>query len=408
MPDYSVVTVKEVLSYSSRLIVTFDNQSTIVVDNRISDNVTPGDLVRVDDHSLEALELIQSGGYDSGNIVGVVKRKSDERVIVQTDNSYLGFPHPDDVNIEEEDTVEVEATSGRILRKVENINPPSFGVQEDEFDVNEYKTENPDDSFEDIGGLEDIKERVREVVELPLSKADAFEEIGAEAPSGVLFHGPPGTGKTMLARAVANSLNEGTFYNIKGPEVLNKWYGESERQLRRIFEDAGKQDGAAVIFIDEIESIASSREGSRDVDRRIVAQLLTLMDGFDDYDNVSVIAATNRPEDIDQALLRPGRFDREVVFPSELSVEDSIDILSTVAEAEEMNIADHVDFSAFAEKAEKWTGADLERLLNEAAITAIKDNRTEIRKEDLELAFRRIDRSRRGKQKETPENDQNG
>lgn len=251
-------------------------------------------------------------------------------------------------------------------------------------------------------------ERVKEVVELPLSKADDFEEIGAKAPSGVLFYGPPGTGKTMFARAVANSLDEGTFYNIKGPEILNKWYGESERQLRRIFEDAGNQEGTAIIFIDEIESIASSREGSRDVDRRLVAQLLTLMDGFEDYDNVCVIAATNRPEDIDQALLRPGRFDREVEFPSELPASDRVDILETVANSEGMNVADSVDFDAYAEKAEKWTGADLKRLLNDAAVNAIRDDRTEIRNEDLELAFRRIERSQKRKQEKVQAGDNDG
>jgi transitional endoplasmic reticulum ATPase len=408
MPGYNIATVKEVLEDSKRLIVTFDTQSTVVVDDRTSDSVSPGDLVRVDNESSEVLEQVRSGGYDSGNIVGVIKRISENKVIVQTENTHLGVKNPDDLDLEKEDTVEIESISMRIIQKIENVNPPSFDLQGEEFDVDKYKTENPDDSFGDIGGLEDIKERVGEVVELPLSKSEEFEEIGAEAPSGVLFYGPPGTGKTMFARAVANSLEEGTFYNIKGPEVLNKWYGESERQLRRIFEDAGEQDGGAIIFIDEIESIASSREGSRDVDRRIVAQLLTLIDGFDDYENVSVIAATNRPEDIDQALLRPGRFDREVEFPSNLPVEDRIDILETVADSEDLNVANSVDFSTYAVKAEDWTGADLKRLLNEAAVTAIKDGRTEIRKEDLELTFRAIESSCQRKQKNTKKGEEDG
>lgn len=408
MTDYNVATVKEVLEDSSRVIVTFDTQSTVIVDDCTTHSVSPGDLVRVDDQSLEALELVQSEGYQSGNLVGVVKRTSDERVIVQTENTHLGFPNPDDLDLGTEETVEIESTSGQILQKIEDIDPPSFDLEEDEFDVDDYKTDNPDDSFKYIGGLDDIKERVREVVELPLSKSEEFEEIGAEAPSGVLFYGPPGSGKTMFARAVANSLEEGTFYNIKGPEVLNKWYGESERQLRQIFEDAEDQEGASIIFIDEIESIASSREGSRDVDRRLVAQLLTLMDGFEDYENVIVIAATNRPEDIDQALLRPGRFDREVEFPSDLPVEDRIDILETVSESEEMNLAESIDFSTYAGKAEDWTGAELKRLLNESAVTAIKDGRTEIRKEDLELAFRRIERSRQRKQEKTKGGQEDG
>jgi len=408
MPDNNVATVKTVLEDSGRLIVIFDNQNSFVVDDSTAEDISAGDIVRIDEQVQYASELVRSGGYDTGNLVGVVKRKTSDRVVVQTENSHLGVPNPQDEDVEVDDTVELNAAAGRILRKIEDIDPPSFEAQEEEFNVDEYKTENPGDSFDDIGGLEDIKERVKEVVELPLSKSDDFEEIGAKAPSGVLFYGPPGTGKTMFARAVANSLDEGTFYNIKGPEILNKWYGESERQLRRIFEDAGDQEGAAIIFIDEIESIASSREGSRDVDRRLVAQLLTLMDGFEDYDDVSVIAATNRPEDIDQALLRPGRFDREVEFPSDLPVSDRVDILETVANSEDMNVADSVDFADYAERAEKWTGADLKRLLNDAAVNAIRDDRTEIRNEDLELAFRRVERSRKKKQEEVQAGEDDG
>ena len=267
--------------------------------------------------------------------------------------------------------------------------------------MSRYRTESPDNSFDDIGGLEIIKERVKEVVELPLSKGDEFSEIGADPPTGVLFHGPPGTGKTLFARAVADSLEDGTFYNINGPEVLSKWYGESEREIRRIFEDASQRNGPSIIFIDEIESIASSREGSREVNRRIVTQLLTVMDGFDEFEDVIVIAATNRPGDIDQALRRPGRFDREVEFPSKLPIEDRVDILKTVSKQEEMNIADSVDFTGIAEETEGWTGAELKRLLNDAAVSGVKDNRTTIIPEDLALALKRIERSRRGKQNES-------
>lgn len=288
-----------------------------------------------------------------------------------------------------------------MLGKIEDIDPPTFDSSSESSDLSRYRTENPDNSFDDIGGLETIKERVKEVVELPLSKSDEFSEIGADPPTGVLFHGPPGTGKTLFARAVADSLEDGTFYNINGPEVLSRWYGESEREIRRIFEDASQRDGPSIIFIDEIESIASSREGSREVNRRIVTQLLTVMDGFDEFEDVIVIAATNRPEDIDQALRRPGRFDREVEFPSELPMEDRVDILETVSEQEEMNVADSVDFTGIAEETEEWTGAELKRLLNDAAVSGVKDSRTTIIPEDLALALRRIERSRRGKQNES-------
>lgn len=397
--------VKKVLEDSGELVVTFDTGNSVVVDDHTSDAVVPGCLVCVDDRSMEATEVIDPDGYDNGNLVAVVEGVSPDRVVVQTGNAYLGVENPGGVDLEKGNTVELEGNSGHILRVLDGIEVPSFTVLDKDFDVNEYKIENPEDSFDDIGGLERIKERVREVVELPLSKADEFEEIGADAPTGVLFYGPPGTGKTLFARAVANSLEEGTFYNIKGPEILNKWYGESEKQLLRIFEDAGEQDGPSVIFIDEIESLASSREDSRDVDRRIVAQLLTLMDGFEEYEDVIVIAATNRPGDIDQALLRPGRFDREVEFPSDLPVADRTDILRTVADAEGMNVSDSVDFQDYAERAEEWTGAELKRLLNESAIIAIKDDRTVIRREDLELAFRQIERSIQNKSKGGGENE---
>jgi len=395
MVNNLILTVKNIVEDSNRLIVAFGNQNKIVVENNTGESVSRGQTVRVDEDGTEALEVIQSGEVDTENLVAVVKRYSSDRVIVQTENALLGFPNPDDVELEADDTVEI--TSGRILRVIDDVEPLSFDDTAEDSDVGEYRTDNPEKSFSDIGGLNRIKERVREVVELPLSRADDFSEIGAEAPTGVLFHGPPGTGKTLFAQAVANSLENGTFYNINGPEVLSKWYGESEREIRRIFEDASDQEGPSVIFIDEIESIASSREGSREVNRRIVTQLLTVMDGFDDFEDVIVIAATNRPEDIDQALRRPGRFDREIEFPSKLPVDDRVDILKTISEQEDMQIGESVDFEEYGSKAEGWSGAELERLLNDAAIIAIKDGKTTIMSEDLDLAFRQVERSRQDK-----------
>lgn len=397
MPDNLILTVKDVIESSNRLVVAFGNQNEIIVEDSTGESVSSGDAVRVNQDTTEAIELVQAGGLDTGNLVATVKRVSSDRVVVQTENAHLAFANPDDVELEADDTVEI--TSGQILRVIENIEPLSFEEATEDSDVSEYRTDDPDKSFSDIGGLDRIKERVREVVELPLSRADEFNEIGAEAPTGVLFHGPPGTGKTLFAQAVANSLENGTFYNINGPEVLSKWYGESEREIRRIFEDASDQEGPSVIFIDEIESIASSREGSREVNRRIVTQLLTVMDGFDDFEDVIVIAATNRPEDIDQALRRPGRFDREIEFPSELPVEDRVDILETISEQENMEISESVDFVEYGNKADGWSGAELERLLNDAAIIAIKDGKTTIMPEDLDLAFRQVERSRRNKDK---------
>ena len=165
--------------------------------------------------------------------------------------------------------------------------------------------------YEDIGGLGDQLLKVREMIELPLKHPILFRRLGIDPPKGVLLHGPPGTGKTMIAKAVANETNA-HFTSINGPEIISKYYGESEKQLREIFDDAAS-NAPAIIFVDELDSIAPKREDvSGEVERRVVAQLLTLMDGMQGRDNVVVIGATNRPDAIDQALRRPGRFDREL------------------------------------------------------------------------------------------------
>ena len=166
-------------------------------------------------------------------------------------------------------------------------------------------------SYEDIGGLKNEVELVREMVELPMKHPEVFEKLGVGAPKGVLLTGPPGTGKTLLAKAVATETDS-NFYSIAGPEIMSKYYGESEKHIREIFEKASK-NAPSIIFIDEIDSIAPKRgEGTDQTEKRIVAQLLTLMDGLKSRGQVVVMAATNRPDDIDEALRRPGRFDREL------------------------------------------------------------------------------------------------
>src|SRR5919199_4325134 len=169
----------------------------------------------------------------------------------------------------------------------------------------------PSITYEDIGGLGNAVERVREMIELPLRHPELFKRLGVEAPKGVLLHGPPGTGKTLLAKAVANETNA-SFYTIGGPEIMSKYYGESEEKLRNVFQQAEK-NAPSIIFIDEIDSIAPKREEvTGEVERRIVAQLLSLMDGMSSRGKVVVIGATNRINAIDPALRRPGRFDREI------------------------------------------------------------------------------------------------
>src|SRR5438132_2652316 len=169
----------------------------------------------------------------------------------------------------------------------------------------------PKISYEDIGGLRPVIQKVREMIELPLRHPELFERLGVEAPKGVLLHGPPGTGKTLLARAVASETNA-NFLSIGGPEIMSKYYGESEERLRDVFKEA-QENAPSIIFIDEIDSIAPKREEvTGEVEKRVTSQLLSLMDGLQSRGKVVVIGATNRPNAIDPALRRPGRFDREI------------------------------------------------------------------------------------------------
>lgn len=223
-------------------------------------------------------------------------------------------------------------------------------------------------SYEDIGGLKNEVQKVREMIELPLRHPEIFDRIGIEAPKGVLLHGPPGTGKTLLAKAVANETNA-YFYSISGPEIMSKFYGESEERLREIFKEA-EENAPSIIFIDEIDSIAPKREEvSGDVEKRVVSQLLTLMDGIKSRGKLVVIGATNRPNAIDPALRRPGRFDREIDIgiPGE---QGRLDILQIHTRG--MPLTDDVNLDSIAKVTHGFVGADLEALSKEAAMRSLR------------------------------------
>ena len=226
----------------------------------------------------------------------------------------------------------------------------------------------PSITYEDIGGLRDEVTKVREMIELPLRHPELFRRLGVEAPKGVILHGPPGTGKTLLAKAVANETNA-SFYTIGGPEIMSKFYGESEERLRNVFQEAQK-NAPSIIFIDELDSIAPKREEvSGEVERRIVAQLLSLMDGLKARGKVVVIGATNRINAIDPALRRPGRFDREI----ELGVPDRdgrLDILQIHTRG--MPLEKDVNLERLADITHGFVGADLHALAKEAAIRALR------------------------------------
>jgi len=223
-------------------------------------------------------------------------------------------------------------------------------------------------NYDDVGGIGDTIQQLREMVELPLRYPELFTRLGVDPPRGVLLHGPPGTGKTRLAQAVANE-SDATFITINGPEIMGSGYGESEKRLREVFEEAAK-NSPAIIFIDEIDSIAPKRsQVAGEAEKRLVAQLLTLMDGLEARSNVVVIAATNRPDAIDEALRRPGRFDREIVIgvPDENGRREILSI-----HTRGMPLGDKVDLEELARTTHGFVGADIAALAREAAIEAVR------------------------------------
>ncbi|MFC7068031.1 proteasome-activating nucleotidase Pan1 [Halobaculum lipolyticum] len=244
----------------------------------------------------------------------------------------------------------------------------------------------PDVTYADIGGLDEQMNEVRETVEMPLKSPEMFTKVGIQPPSGVLLHGPPGTGKTMLAKAVANET-DATFIKMAGSELVHKFIGEGAKLVRDLFEVA-RENEPAVIFIDEIDAIASKRTDSKtsgDAEvQRTMMQLLAEMDGFDERGEIRIIAATNRFDMLDPAILRPGRFDRLIEVPKpEAAGRELIFEIHT----RDMNVADDVDFAELAELTEGASGADVKAVCTEAGMFAIREDRTEITMADFEAAW---------------------
>ncbi|GAB3683201.1 proteasome-activating nucleotidase [Salinarchaeum chitinilyticum] len=263
---------------------------------------------------------------------------------------------------------------------------------EDETDVRArvmQVEESPGVTYSDIGGLEEQLLEVRETVEMPLIKPQDFETVGIEPPSGVLLHGPPGTGKTMLAKAVAEET-DATFIKMAGSELVHKFIGEGAKLVRDLFQVAREHE-PAVIFIDEIDAIAAKRTDSKtsgDAEvQRTMMQLLSEMDGFEDRGEIRIIAATNRFDMLDRAILRPGRFDRliEVPKPNEEGRRKIFEI-----HTRDMNVADDVAFEQLAAMTEDASGADIKAICTEAGMFAIRDDRTEVREADFRNAWDKV------------------
>ena len=237
-------------------------------------------------------------------------------------------------------------------------------------------------TYEEIGGLQTQTKRMREIVELPLKHPEVFSRLNIEPHSGILLYGPPGCGKTLIAKVLA-SESEANFYSINGPEIMNKYYGETEARLRDIFKEA-KDNAPGVIFIDEIDAIAPKREEAYgDVEKRVVAQLLALMDGLTDRGNVIVLGATNRPESVDPALRRPGRFDREIEI-SVPNVDGRLEILQIHTRG--MPLAGDVELKTLAAELHGYTGADIKSLCREAAMKALRNYLPEIESETEKIS----------------------
>ncbi|MET7373848.1 ATP-binding protein [Micromonospora arida] len=384
-PRQVVGRVRHVDVEKEEFIVELPNGFVVPYDLREDDNFAKGDVVLVSPN----LDEVQPGArelWPEERWIGVVRLVLDGEVIVDVGGRIRTFPLPNDFTVEKGNTVEGVDSEG--IQRVVTEDPIRYlDLREETLTGEQFRTQPSDSpSFDDFGGYSEIIERAQELIELPLKQHDALAKIGAKPIKGVLFTGVPGTGKTMLARIIANRAGA-AFYEISGPQVLSKWYGQSEELIRAIFDDAAAQ-GRAIVFFDEMDSLASQRnDTSHEASRRIVGQLLSSMDGFTIDTNVVVIATTNRPQDIDVALRRPGRFDWEINF-SLPSLEDREMILRT--SARRLNTQGELPHSIIAQKTDSWSPAELTAIWSEAALLAVKDERDVILEEDYFGGFERV------------------
>ena len=343
---------------------------------------------------------------EDGTAVNGPVRNTPRSINVENDAIVLTSKQKDRLGVEAGDTVTVRdySTTSVPASDVEEDEVSSPGVSDIATDVSDTEAEEAEEdeeqmeienvTYKDIGGLDSEVEAIKEMVELPLTKPEMFEDYGVDPPSGVLLYGPPGTGKTMIAKAISNEA-DARFLSINGPEIVSKYKGESEKQLRELFQKARK-NGPAIIFFDEIDAIAGERDEENDVENRLVGQLLSLMDGVGAQENIIVVGATNRVDALDSALRRGGRFDREI----EIGVPDKQgrrEILGI--HTEEMPLSEEVGLDALAERTYGFVGADLAALTREAAMYALNRARTRedvervVTTEDFNRAMRDVDPS---------------
>ncbi|MDQ3083647.1 MAG: AAA family ATPase, partial [Thermoproteota archaeon] len=336
-------------------------------------------IIRIDGYTRGILE----SGIDDHIMVspvGSVSVAKEVQLIPLEELEYSGFKNSlgnllDGRVISRSDTIPINLVGKKIVFLVNFMNPSSSPLlvkNTTKFSIGTFKKSNSHSivriNYEDIGGIKDSILKIREMIELPIRHPELFEKLGIDAPKGVLLYGPPGTGKTLLAKAVANETNA-SFFSISGPEIMSKFYGESEKRLRETFDQA-QEKSPSILFIDELDSIAPKREEvSGEVEKRVVSQLLTLMDGINSRGKIIIIGASNRPNAIDPALRRPGRFDREI----EIGIPDDdgrLDILNIHTKG--MPLGPDVDLRRLSRLTHGFVGADLEVLTKEAAMRSLR------------------------------------
>jgi transitional endoplasmic reticulum ATPase len=350
------------------------------------DPLTRGDIVLLD-QDLFFVERAPQDLWPKFRWVGIVRSVLADEAIVNINGNLKTVSLPSTFEVVEGNTVEVFESTDELSITRFLADKPVKQIEihlGDTFDVNKLREE-PDGSltYDDFGGYEEVKARTRDLIELPLHYHDELQKIGARAIKGVLFTGSSGTGKTLLGRIIAQQAGA-AFYKISGPEIISKYVGQSEEIIRSIFEDARSQQ-RAIIFFDEIDSVAPQRsDESHESSRRLVGQFLTLMDGFDETTNIIVVATTNRPQDIDVALRRPGRFDWEIHF-SNPSRDDREAVLRT--SARKLNAVNGLPHSTIADRTDGWSPAELTAIWSDAALFAVKDGRQMITTEDYFAGF---------------------
>ena len=314
-------------------------------------------------------------------IVCEVRRTIEDKAVIKMPNNHLFLVNiANNIGLKEGDTVLVEQKSLTVIQKLDKLHKQNVETF--------LNIEKPQIQWSDIGGMEEEKRQIQEVVELPLKKPELFQKIGIEPPKGILLYGPPGTGKTMLAKAVATASNA-TFIEIVASELVQKYIGEGAKLVKEIFNLARKK-APSIVFIDEIDALAAERvdmgvSGEREVQRTFM-QLLAEIDGFQNLSNVKIIAATNRFEILDSAITRPGRFDRliETSYPNEQGREDIIKIHTEAMNNQKLDITSIVD------KTEGLSGAELKAICTEAGYVAIRNNKDKVVTQHFEEAIDRI------------------